>query len=62
MNKIVRIIIEVEGGIAHTVYSNIEKQKIRVSVLDRDNQKCEEEDQSCFSRLEEEINNLEIVY
>jgi len=60
----VRVIVIVHGGVAHTAYSNLKEGEILVSVLDRDNQDVEEdvEEQKYLKGLEEEIKTLNEVY
>ena len=53
-----RIIVEVKGGVAQTVYSDL--KNLSVSILDRDNMECEE-DKSWYEDLEKEIENM-VIY
>jgi hypothetical protein len=56
-----RIIVEVEGGVVQMVYSDL--KNLRVSILDRDNQKesDDEENKLWYEELEKEIENM-VVY
>ena len=56
-NDLPRVIIEVEGGVVHTIYSS---EPINVSVLDRDNWKAEEDqtERDYFAALEKECETL----
>jgi len=57
INDLPRVIIEVEGGVVHAIYSS---EPINVSVLDHDNWKAEEDqtERDYFAALKRECETL----
>jgi hypothetical protein len=58
----VRIVVEVEGGVAQAVYSNLPDSAVDVSVLDRDNREADDTHDKHYASLEDEIGHLNSVY